>query len=931
MSRPSSLLASILVCSGVALIASCAATNDSPFSESDLDAGVADGSVADTNAPDVETEIDGGDVPVKPSNVCGDGKRTGNEACDDGNQVENDGCSSTCTIETTSSSDYCPGDAITLAPTPGQPQLLRGSVTATTAGAYNHLGSACGGGSGRDVVYAINPTSSGKAKVTITAGFAAIVSTRTSCSDAQSEVGCQGIQTTSGGSATLEVPVFGGAPTFIVVDGYGGTSGEFTLDVEISSAVCGNGIAEVPEQCDDGNVTSGDGCSDVCALEAGGVVDNCPGQPFVLTGAPGAVRKMSFAGNTLLQGAGSQGSTGCYYWQGPNLVYALKSDIDGSVTAQLTSGYARANLAVRSDCGSNSYQLGCTQREEPGALDLEFPVTAGQWFYLFVDGDREGGSLDYGGPFTLDVTVTPAECGNGNLDGAEGCDDGNTTSGDGCSATCQIEAHPAAGTCPGHPLTLAAHDNGTRTATIASSTAGATNAFPGCSGGGSNTAPDLVYRITPDIDGLLTANVKGPFNSMLYFDTACNAGGTAPARLACTFKESAAADFLTGLGSAPKTLSAPVRANTTYYVFVDSWTNTGSTAGGPFKLDLTVTPAVCGNGIIDGTEQCDDGGTEDDDGCSATCQLETHGPKTCASAEAVTLTPTGAPGTYSATLARGTTGYSASHNFTTTTNHVCQAPGREAYFAVTAPVAGILRAKVQSSALDAVLGFREPCATSGTPLACGNAAPKGSLETLATPIAAGETLWVVVDTASTTDFGRFTLDLELLPSVCADGFLVPSPDEECDDGNTVSGDGCSASCKLETLAGGDTCPGVLMTLTGTGTQPRKGTRTFDTRLLKPDYVSACGGNARDAVVRVVPNTNGLLNAQIKNLPGGLVHARTTCADPASEIKKSSSSTCPSVVHDFIQFPVLANKEYFLFVDGLDGEAGVPTLDVTIVP
>ena len=928
MSRLSRLFASLVVGSGLA-VAACATDSEAFSSDVDDDAGTTDASVADTNAPDgPQVEDDGGDVPVNPGNVCGNGKRTGNEECDDGNLVDNDGCSSTCKIERASPADYCPGEAITLTPAAGQAQLLRGSVTGTTAGAYNHLGSACGGGSGRDVVYTINPTSSGKAKVTVTAGFAAIISTRTSCSDAQSEAGCQGIQSTGGGTATLEVPVFGGAPTFIVVDGYGGTSGDFTLDVEVSSAVCGNGIAELPEQCDDGNMTTGDGCSSECTLEGGGVVDNCPGQPFLLTGAPGAVRKMSFAGNTALQGAPTQQSVGCFYWAGPNMVYALKSDVNGSVAAHLTAGYTKANLHARSDCGASTYQLGCVQREEPGGLDLEFPVSAGQWFYLFVEGHRAS-NTDYAGPFTLDVTVTPSACGNGLLDGNEQCDDGNVADGDGCSATCQLEPRPAAGTCPGDPLTLVDRGDGTRAATIAGTTVGASNKFSGC-GSASASAPDVVYAVTPDVDGLLTANVKGAFNTIVYVQSSCTDSAS---RVACSYNANATTDpyILDGLGSAPKSVTAPVVANTTYYVFVDSAVGSGTPSGGAFKLDLSLTPAVCGNGIIEGAEQCDDGGTENDDGCSSTCQVETHGPKTCAAAEAVTLTPTGAPGTYSATLARGTTGYNAAHNFTTTTNHVCQAPGREAYFAVTAPAAGILRAKVQSTALDAVLGFRKPCATSGTPLACGNAAPKGSLEELSMPIAANETLWVIVDTASATDFGRFTLDLEITPSGCGDGFFVPSPDEQCDDGNTVSGDGCSATCKLETIAGADTCPGVLMTLTGAGLQPRKGAMTFDTTPLTPDYVSACGGNARDAVVRVVPNTNGLLSAQIKNLPGGLVHARTTCTDPTTELKKSSSSTCPNVVHDFIQFPVLANKEYFLFVDGLDGVAGVSTLDVTIVP
>ena len=46
--------------------------------------------------------------------------------------------------------------------------------------------------------------------------------------------------------------------------------------IEVSTAVCGNGILETGEQCDDGNTTSGDGCSATCQSE---------NQPPVCTGA----------------------------------------------------------------------------------------------------------------------------------------------------------------------------------------------------------------------------------------------------------------------------------------------------------------------------------------------------------------------------------------------------------------------------------------------------------------------------------------------------------------------------------------------------------------------------------------------------------------------------------------------------------------------
>src|SRR5262249_1990275 len=47
---------------------------------------------------------------------------------------------------------------------------------------------------------------------------------------------------------------------------------------------------------------------------------------------------------------------------------------------------------------------------------------------------------------------------------------------------------------------------------------------------------------------------------------------------------------------------------------------------------------VCGNGIAEGTEECDDGGTSNGDGCSATCQLESVNPAFCAGVPSVSGT-----------------------------------------------------------------------------------------------------------------------------------------------------------------------------------------------------------------------------------------------------------------------------------------------------
>jgi len=44
--------------------------------------------------------------------------------------------------------------------------------------------------------------------------------------------------------------------------------------------VCGNGLFDSGEECDDGNTNSSDGCSDICEVEYG---YSCQGQPSACT------------------------------------------------------------------------------------------------------------------------------------------------------------------------------------------------------------------------------------------------------------------------------------------------------------------------------------------------------------------------------------------------------------------------------------------------------------------------------------------------------------------------------------------------------------------------------------------------------------------------------------------------------------------------
>ena len=72
-------------------------------------------------------------------------------------------------------------------------------------------------------------------------------------------------------------------------------------------------------------------------------------------------------------------------------------------------------------------------------------------------------------------------------------------------------------------------------------------------------------------------------------------------------------------------MSAPGNATGVSYD-PDSNTNTytdNTDYGNGADSSEETIPAVCGDGIMDGAEACDDGNTTPSDGCSATCTIET--------------------------------------------------------------------------------------------------------------------------------------------------------------------------------------------------------------------------------------------------------------------------------------------------------------------
>jgi cysteine-rich repeat protein len=271
-------------------------------------------------------------------------------------------------------------------------------------------------------------------------------------------------------------------------------------------------------------------------------------------------------------------------------------------------------------------------------------------------------------------------------------------------------------------------------------------------------------------------------------------------------------------GDACSGLSFVIMPGQTVYAHVIEWFD--DTEQASYTLDVVYTPVPCGDGVIGPAEQCDDGNTADGDGCNATCRLE----------NAVTEIEPNEDGA-TATGASGITGNdfaianaNANGAFTTSKRILAaiNPSGDEDVFAITNPNAGPVQARFDIWSLAAGKGLGVSCgSTIDTGLnirdAAGAALASNDDRTssdfcsgLTFTITAGQTVYAhVVERGDNATIASYVLDVGFTPIICGD--TVVGPTEQCDDGNTMDGDGCSATCQLEIVCGngviqaGETC------------------------------------------------------------------------------------------------------------------------------
>ncbi|MEP7126409.1 MAG: lectin-like protein [Byssovorax sp.] len=198
--------------------------------------------------------------------------------------------------------------------------------------------------------------------------------------------------TGTGGAGTPIASTATASATSASSSGAGGGTGG-------AAAVCGDRTVEGAEECDDGNLAVGDGCSATCTIEA---LDTCPGLGITLA-PPG----LTIHGT--LTGAHDDLAPSC----GKNhldVVYAITPTVSGTLVATLTGDFEKS-LSLRSRCadGPNA-ELACNNGA--GVVAVTRWVYAGVTYPVVVDAKAA--------LFTLELSLS--RCGDGVAQGLEECD-----------------------------------------------------------------------------------------------------------------------------------------------------------------------------------------------------------------------------------------------------------------------------------------------------------------------------------------------------------------------------------------------------------------------------------------------------------------------------------------------------------------------------
>jgi cysteine-rich repeat protein len=282
--------------------------------------------------------------------------------------------------------------------------------------------------------------------------------------------------------------------------------------------------------------------------------------------------------------------------------YATRDVTDLLVLPLLGASYS---LAVRAATTTSPRTARRPAEPVVGALALvaclattQFPTGGGTCPEVDCDGDGYATPDDCD---DFDPFLTPGG-GCPNLDGERLCDDGLDEDGDGdvdCDdSDCELPCASAETVCAAAPV-ITLGESGS----FAGTTQGGSYAFEGSCGGAD--APEAVFLIT--VPQTVRIFVEVPDGHVVYLRSQC---ATAASEVACASPESFTSS---GVFTA---LVGPSEVQALVFDALDGFD------AAPLEGVIEVVSAACGDGVLDGVEQCDDANVVDGDGCDHRCKPE---------------------------------------------------------------------------------------------------------------------------------------------------------------------------------------------------------------------------------------------------------------------------------------------------------------------
>ncbi len=263
------------------------------------------------------------------------------EPCDDGNDNPFDGCDECVLVNSPVGSCQSP------IPVTAGPGLTTVSGNTTTGGSQSS--DLCQGEvMARDIVYAVTPSVDGFISgfmSDVEANYDSMLYVMQSCGDTTSGIVCA--DNFPNGKETLSFRVSAGTTYHVVVDGWGGDEGAFTLNLVLSAGTCAD--------------------------------------PVVFPLWPGV--GMRAVGSTLGLSNNHLTST-CGGALSEDVVYAVVPQYTGKLEARIVSAATNYNavLSARSTCNSLISQIACDVDNGNGDEVISVDATMGTPVYVWVDG-----------------------------------------------------------------------------------------------------------------------------------------------------------------------------------------------------------------------------------------------------------------------------------------------------------------------------------------------------------------------------------------------------------------------------------------------------------------------------------------------------------------------------------------------------------------